>query len=325
MISFKKALDQVEEGEKPSALLANGFSQAWNHDIFNYQNLLAAASFDSRDAEIRGLFARFDTYDFEAVMRALVSAREVVDQYGGNEGLVKQIESDQELLKDALISAISNTHPDLPAKITDAQFTSARLFLSKFRQIFTLNYDLLMYWARNKPNLDPENYSSDDGFRKHQLWKGIGTNQQVHFLHGGLHIYDSGFDIAKHACTNDGVSIIEQVRENLNYGKFPLFVSEPSHEKKKSRIERHPYLSYCYQALRDLTGSLFIHGHSFDENDKHIFDQLRKSKLSKVFVSIYGDENSEENRRTKANALAYLGRPGLEVVFYDASTAPIWA
>jgi hypothetical protein len=62
-----------------------------------------------------------------------------------------------------------------------------------------------------------------------------------------------------------------------------------------------------------------------DDNDKHIFDQIKSSRVSKVFVSIYGDENTESNTRTKANAMAFLQGFGKSVEFYQAESAPVWA
>lgn len=303
MITFAEAMESVEDGDKPSILLGNGFSRAWRNDLFE----------------------RCGTFDFEAVMRSLVAAKTVLEAYGGNEALIEMIERDQQVLKDALISAISTTHPDRPTDVTSAQFTAARLFLSQFDRIFTVNYDLLFYWARNMDDLPPEHYSTDDGFRAGCKWRGHGTNQEVHFLHGGLHIFDSGAAIKKHAFSETGTGIVDLVRANLERGKFPLFVSEPDSKKKKIRIEHNPYLNYCFRALRNVSGTFFIHGHSIDENEKHIFDQLKRSGVEKFFVSIFGDENSEANTRVKANARAYLETAIPSVEFYDAESAPIWA
>lgn len=325
VITFEDAMAKVEDGDKPSILMGNGFSRAWKNDIFNYANLLDAANFGSRDAEIRALFDLLDTYDFEAVMRSLVSAKAVLEAYGGNAALVSLIEGDQQLLKDALIAAISTTHPDRPTAVTTPQYTTVRTFLSRFDQLFTVNYDLLFYWARNMDDLPPKFYSTDDGFRKGCKWKGHGTSQEAHFLHGGLHIFDSGTDIEKHSHAEIGTGIVDLVRQNLAEGKFPLFVSEPTSSKKKSRIEHNPYLEFCFRALGGVTGTFFIHGHSLDENDQHIFDRLKSSGVERFFVSIFGDENSEANLRVKANALAYLQSPISSVEFYDAASAPIWA
>jgi hypothetical protein len=323
--TFQEAIDSLDEDEKPSIILANGFSQAWSPQIFNYSNLLAAANFGDRDGVIRPLFESLDTYDFEMISKYLTAAETVLGTYDPDSAIINDILSDRNVLKDALITAISNTHPDLPSEITDEQYEAVRTFLSRFNEVFSLNYDLLFYWARNKYNLDPENYRTDDGFRAERCWEGHGTDQEVHFLHGGLHIYDTGRYIKKHACTDKGVTIIEQVRTNLAHGNFPLFVSEPTHKKKREKIDHNPYLNYCFQALGNLSGSLFIHGHSMDENDKHIFDQVKSSRASKIFVSIFGDEHSEENTRTKANALAFLQRHGTTVDFYQAQSAPVWA
>jgi len=323
--SFQEAIDSLDHDAKRTIILANGFSQAWNAQIFNYANLLEAADFGDRDLIIRPLFNSLETYDFEAVSKQLTAAETVLRAYDPNNLLIDRIISDREVLKNALITAISNTHPDLPREITDIQYVAVRTFLSQFDEVFSVNYDLLFYWARNKNSLAPEDYTTDDGFRAQQRWEGHGTKQAVHFLHGGLHIYDTGQCIKKHACTDDGVTIIEQVRQNLNSGNFPLFVSEPTDQKKKQRIDHNPYLHYCFQALGALTGILFIHGHSMDENDKHIFEKIKSSRILKVFVSIYGDENTAANARTKANAMTYLQSVGRPVEFYRAESAPVWA
>lgn len=324
MLSYQDALNQLKDGERRSILIANGFSQAWDAGIFNYANLLDAASFGKRDAEIRGLFTASSTYDFEAIMRQLVSAQIVLETYGADPKLIQTIKDDQEILKDSLLAAIAKTHPALPSEVTDDQYVAVRTFLSGFKNVFSLNYDLLFYWARNKFDLDPAPYNTDDGFRWPNTWNVTGTKQDVYFLHGGLHIYDDGLGVRKHACTEDGETIIEQVRNNLNNGKFPLFVSEPNDSKKKEKIDHNPYLYHAFRKLKQLDHTLFIHGHSMDENDKHIFNQVVSSGVKKVYVSIFGDENTAVNKKSKANAMAYLSSVTVSVDFYQAETAPIW-
>lgn len=192
MQTFQTAIESLDADEKPSIILANGFSQAWNASIFNYANLFAAADFGNRKAVIKPLFDNLQTYDFEAVSKQLTAAEVVLRAYDPNNVLIDQIVADREVLKNSLITAISNTHPNLPNEITNDQYVSVRTFLSQFNKVFSVNYDLLFYWARNKNNLAPENYKTDDGFRAQLCWKGHGTEQEVHFLHGGLHIYDTG-------------------------------------------------------------------------------------------------------------------------------------
>jgi hypothetical protein len=191
-----------------------------------------------------------------------------------------------------------------------------------FENIFSVNYDLLMYWARNKDDLPPD-FSTDDGFRS-VLWKGYGTEQQVFFLHGALHIFDTGTAILKHRYTEEGATILDQVKGNLEANRFPLFVSEPDYKKRRTKIHQNQYLAYCLRALTELSGVLFVFGHSFAENDKHVFDAVRRSSVSRVFVSIFGDDEGEQNARTMANARTYLQARGREVLFFDAASAPVW-
>jgi len=325
MLTFDEALATLPAEISPTVLLGNGFSQAWNAAIFNYASLFQVADFGDRDVQIRTLFERLNTWDFEAVMRTLLSAELVADVHGLDQGFIDTIKRDQVTLKEALLTAVSDNHPGLPNELTTAQYESVRRFLSRFSQIFTVNYDLLMYWARNQ-DLEPA-WETDDGFRAERQWKGYGTAQAIYFLHGGLHLYEVSAGVRKHAYTGVvGGGIVGQVRENLNMAppRFPLFVAEPTHQKKKERIDRSPYLSYCLRALANVVRPIFILGHSMDENDAHIFEAIRKSPSQQIFVSVFGDEHSEGNRRLIANARAHLGGLNKAIYFFDANTVAAW-
>jgi hypothetical protein len=326
MLTFKEAFSSVNKAEATSILLANGFSRAFDDDIFDYKSLLDAADFGAREDALKLVFQRMETFDFEVVMSHLVAAESVLDVYGVDDATLEQLREDKGVLKDALISAISTTHPDLPSKVSPEQYEAVVKFLHPFQTIFTLNYDLLLYWAVNKKEIKPRPraFKVGDGFRFGD-WMGNSVGQRVHFLHGCLHIYDTDTFIKKAQNIENGEVIVEQVRAKLGDGEFPLFVSEPTHEKKKNRIEHSPYLNYCFEELRKLKGVLFIYGHSIEVNDKHIFDQIKLSDVSDVFVSIYGNEGSDENIRTKANAMAFLEGKGIKVSFYQAESAPVWA
>jgi hypothetical protein len=69
-------------------------------------------------------------------------------------------------------------------------------------------------------------------------------------------------------------------------------------------------------------------GHSLDDNDEHILSKIPKGKVEHLFVSIYRDSTSIDNKRiiNKANAmkLKRKGKKGLEVTFYDAASANVW-
>ncbi len=325
MITFAQALAENEDIEK-HILLGNGFSQAWKHEIFNYKYLFNDAFFGEKDEIIKSIFEKFGTYDFETVMYNMLAAADVLECYGGDKQTITSIRADAETLKETLITVIAKNHPPKTNSITNDEYEMVRHFLFEFSNIFTLNYDLLMYWARNQSEIQPLDFNdTDDGFRYPLSWQGHrdDVHQSVFFLHGGLHIYDTDLSIKKHAYNEDKESgIVEQVKNNLSKNHFPLFVSEPTYQKKKQRIIHNPYLDYCFRQIRSLENVLFIYGHSFDISDKHIFDEIKESNINKIYISIYGDNNSEINQRTIANARTFLGTKNL--VFYKAETTPIW-
>lgn len=321
MKSFAEVLEDTAVGDR-HILLGNGFSQAWNGDIFRYENLLEKANFGTRNEAIKGIFAKLKTYDFEVVMKTMLASIFVSQSFNEYPAFVEGIRRDSECLKNTLITTISKNHPNFPYEISNDEYSATRIFLENFKNIFTVNYDLLLYWARNVQNLAPKDFETDDGFRQNRTWVGSDTRQDVFFLHGGLHIYDESGVIKKHAYTVHGETIIDQVRENLQANNFPIFVAEPDHIKKLDRIRHNPYLNFCYESLGKIGGSLIIFGHSMDETDTHIFNKVSCSNIENVYVSIYGDPASKSNRRARANAESYFSCP---VQFYDAGSVQVWS
>ena len=73
---------------------------------------------------------------------------------------------------------------------------------------------------------------------------------------------------------------------------------------------------------------LFIYGHSLAENDSHIFDGIVNGRVPKIYISLYGDINSEVNKgiRRKAELLVAKRKKTykLSIEFYDATSAKVW-
>ncbi|MBN3175518.1 DUF4917 family protein [Pectobacterium brasiliense] len=323
LATFEEKMIEIN-GESPSILLGNGFSQAWRRDIFSYFNLLQEANFGVRQSTLMSLFDQLSTYDFEKVMQALDLAERVCRNYNVDPNAISMINDDKQQLRTSLIDVITRRHPARSSYVTLHQYGTAKPFTYQFRNIFTLNYDLLLYWIINKTEVIPYGYHHSDGFMG-DTWIDR-PEQSIFFLHGGLHIYDTGTSIRKHVFNDHrNTSIAEQVGANLNAGHFPLFVSEPNWENKLQKIRHNPYLNSCYNSLKKINGSLFIHGHSMAENDRHIFDQIQKSNVSRVFVGIFGDINLPSNRESVANAHRFIENQRISVDFYDAATAAIWS
>ena len=89
------------------------------------------------------------------------------------------------------------------------------------------------------------------------------------------------------------------------------------------------YLSRGLRSFACISHSLFVFGHSLADNDDHILNLIPKGKISKLFVGIYGDFESDENKAIVAKANAFTQkrkseRNPLEVFFFASNTVSVW-
>lgn len=318
LLDYREIIEQYDRDDL-SLMIGNGFSISACPDTFSYELLYRQADFGSRAEVIGSLFDKFGTYDFEEIMERLNSAIEVHRLYNHGEDVVRQLSEDQVCLKQGLVEAITRSHPNTSLLIDPPSYARTRSFISKFSTIFSLNYDLLLYWAINKTDVDGLRYcNTRDGFNR--TWQPDGE-QNVYYIHGGLHLFESEGRVHKISSGGIGANLIDQVSRNLFYGKFPLFVSEPTCNKKLDKIKHNPYLMRCYEKLRNSKGILFVHGHSLYNNDDHIIEAVRDSDVEKVYIGVYGDSDSRANIALRTKAAGVFGR---RVDFYDSSTVPLW-
>ncbi len=339
LMSFADAILQSDRSRNRHLLLGNGFSIACRPDIFVYGKLFDAADFSKLSPSARDAFTALGTQDFERVIRALRDASSLSALYSTTASAAAAMSRDADGLRDVLVSTIAANHPDHPGDISEDEYRSCRRFLEPFKTIYTLNYDLLLYWAQM--HVGPEEVpTSDDGFRKSEddydagyvVWESQNSHHQsTWFLHGALHLFDAGSEMQKYTWINTGIRLTEQIRDALARNYYPLFVSEGSSDEKLARIKHNDYLGKAYRSFTEITGCLFIYGHSLAENDEHFLKRIERGKIQELFVGIYGDPNSPSNKtiigranRMSANRLMGKKSSPLEVWFYDAGTANIW-
>lgn len=246
-----------------------------------------------------------------------------------------QLREDANSLKNVLVQAIAGNHPDHPDAVTEIQYKACRQFLGHFETMYTVNYDLLLYWTLMRKEHPPE-IKCDDGFRQpddgpqdYVTWEPDNIKQQnVHYLHGALHIFDSPTEVQKYTWANTGVRLIVQIRDALERDLYPLFVSEGESAQKLEHINHSGFLSKASRSFVSIGGSLFIYGHSLDANDDHIIRLIPKSNVKQLFVSIYGDEKSEDNKRIIKRAMGLplerRKKTSLDVYFYRSDSANVW-
>lgn len=360
LITFQDAINETE-GKKRHLILGNGFSIACRPDIFRYDTLYNQADF-SNCLHVEEVFQELNTHDFEVVINALERAAQIAPIYGGEQDLVDQFNEDALSLKHLLVDTVANNHPARPNDISDEEFKQCRKFLSYFLNddicercsIYTLNYDLLLYWSfmHKEEDDDPQKIELkfNDGFNHDFLgfeedsqearfapdvtWQGETQSHQqnIHYLHGALHLYDEGSDLRKYTWKESGVALTEQARFSIENGFFPLFVSEGSTDKKLDKIVHSAYLHKAYRSFVSNTkvkgASFFTYGYSFSENDDHISRRIGEGKCKALYVGIYGDIDSEVNKevvkRVEALKSKRSKRYNLDIKYYDADTAEVW-
>jgi len=324
-ITFQQAIADCAQSRR-HVLLGNGFSMAYSRDMFSYASLFDTADIDNNYEELSEAFEVLETRDFEAVMHALQSAAAVGQIYGCQEDNVGQMVGNIEDLKNLLIEAISNTHPGAVNSIADPRYTRTRQFLAPFNNIFTTNYDLLLYWALQR-NEDDVLVTRTDGFFREDgiLTWDRGNQQTSYYLHGAMHLYKEDADIVKLEYQDIGNPLTDQVRDKIDDDLFPIFVSEGTATEKLIKIEENKYLTYCLNRLAEISGALFIHGHSFSGNDDHIWDTISDNKdINKLFVSIYGNENDPSNQAIIARANGIAAEAEATIQFYTSDSANLW-
>ena len=344
LLTFEQAIED-SAGRKGyrSVLLGNGFGIDWKYEAFHYRSLHEDADFKGLSvARATDLFDRLGTYDFEVVIDQLNAAADLADLYDTTDGdLPESLRADAQIIRDGLAQVIADRHPDRAQAVTDDEVKHARAFLSRFRFIYTVNYDLLLYWVVNRRNVDNRTVTAKDGFEYptargpwELVWKPVPTQgpQRIFHLHGALHYFrrpDGQLEKLRYGISDP---LIDQIKARIEGGEYPEVVTEGKTEDKVARIERSDYLRRCHQALAEASGSLFIHGLSLAPNDDHILRTIESedSKIGALYVSVYGEPDTPLNEELMRRARQVrqrrrdAGGRRLDVLFYRSETAEVW-
>ncbi len=334
----------VSQGDesKVALLLGNGFSMAYDSERFSYGALATLA----QDRNLLPSFAlrvmaASGSPDFESLMRQLqdtVSTLRTLDAVL-HASLIEELEEAIAGVREALAQSIAGLHPDRPYEISELSYVAVRSFLDRFANIYTVSYDLLLYWALMQ-DIDGAARRADDGFRdsgvagdETVLWNIYdAVTQNVHYLHGALHLYIGADGLRKITYVRTSEALIDQVRHQLALLRYPLYVAEGQSRDKLARINSSAYLGKALRSLSGRGNGMVLYGHSLDSNDDHIFEAIIHSKISRLAISLYGDPdspaNSEIRRRAadiSARRLIKRATRPLDVQFFDAASVRIWS
>jgi len=333
-ITFDEAL-ALTATQTRELLLGNGFSIAANAK-FTYRSLFERAQLSGT---LRDTFEILETTDFEVVLRHLDQAASAASA-AEREAIIR----DRDALREALVATVAEIHPKHRKVMDENRYEACRRFLAHFigrkrprgGRVFTTNYDLLLYWAiipETSSHPQSRNLRCEDGFMFGFDAKRV-PSLDIVYLHGSLAYFETPNGVEK-IRYRPGEQMIYQIQRNLDFGYYPVFVSEGTSQKKTSRISQNDYLRYARRkfqnACRQRDASLFTVGHSLSESDAHITDSIGTGRIKQVFLGVHGAPDSQSWR--DANAVAGRWhqmrietdhRTPLEVYAFNTSELSIW-
>jgi len=324
-------------------LLGNGFSIGCD-PIFEYKNLFDYVKKKGLSENLIKVFKYLGTNNFEGVLKLLEDIEWGRKQYDLIYGEASQstVKDDLKATKKKLVSAIAETHLAHSGLIEGNKEESCVNFLLPYKNIFTTNYDLLLYWISM---YGLERLQEQDGFRESLddpdaeylvFRERVGGNNGIFFIHGALHIYVQDGEVRKHCWVRSDKPLIELVKEGLGKQEYPLFVAEGKPEKKLEQIQGSGYLSYCFGKFERIEKALVVYGSSLNESDQHILHAIAGNhKLENLYIGLHGKLDKKSNQKvmiiaeslkTRRDKLLQKIRTGkkLNIYYYDSRSANVW-
>ncbi|HEV7645081.1 MAG TPA: DUF4917 family protein [Pyrinomonadaceae bacterium] len=157
------------------------------------------------------------------------------------------------------------------------------------------------------------------------FWGKHSVEQSIFYLHGALHLFDTGTEVEKEVYENEQY-LLTRIKERIDAEEYPIFVTAGSAEQKKTHIRHNLYLSFCYDALAKITGSLIVFGFGFGEYDAHIIDAINEAahygqnvpnRLWSIYVGVNSDSGLTHVKEIE-------GRFQVKVNAFDARTTGVW-
>jgi len=351
-LQFSEAIKESHGiGKKKQLLLGNGFSIGC-HPSFEYGTLFEQAKKDGLSRRLEKLLNRYGS-NFEVTLKYLDEGDFLAKFYGLKQPKesVRGMKADYEKLKRALVKTISDNHPAYPSEISAQKFASCLKFLKNFDAIFTVNYDLLLYWAALHINeSEGQEFPFSDGFGRDNdpddpdcsfSYTRLGDRPYLFFLHGALHLYTKDGHVWKRVWNTKKIPIIKQVSDAFKKKEYPLFVAEGFSTDKMKKIESSSYLSQAYRKFKNIEGHLFLFGHSLGEQDDHILHAITHAErlnLSYLCIGLHGDVKSRHNQEIVRRAYSMQhqrdkiipsakkkkGGGELNIAFFDTTSAEVW-
>lgn len=315
---------EIADNYNAGLIVGNGGSVAVDRG-FSYGSLYQAAQLHGHiDGRVADVFRRFDTQDFELVLRRLWQATLVNQALELPDGPVEIAYVD---VRDALIRTIRDTHVSYERALP--HLIPIYRFMQRFRTIVSLNYDLIVYWAAMLGNQQLGTWFKDGfhGRRFNEDWRSyrvpLDAQETTMFFypHGNLVLARTKTDSEVKIAARQYQDLLTSILDRWSTGRVvPLFVCEGTTQQKRHAIDSSSYLrTVLNEAMRELGEAIVIYGWGLGDQDAHILDALRASPCKRIAVSVHGGNYDFINQ-----ALKLLGPIADQIQFFDSASYECW-
>ncbi|ENM5919933.1 DUF4917 family protein [Vibrio mimicus] len=325
-----KKWSDLKRRYKGTVLLGNGASISVDKS-FAYKSLKEhAVDHGLLTQNVKKLFKYFNTDDFELVLRLVWQANKVNLALDIKDNATEKA---YEHVRECLIKSVRSIHPEYTD--VEDQFEGIAAFLKGFKTVLSLNYDLILYWVIMYSNRDNDGHTFKDCFLHGEFdedWarfrESLNARDKrttlVFYPHGNLSLARDVVEQEVKLNTKIGSDLLKTILTKWESGKYiPLFVSEGMSKQKINAIQNSYYLNTIYrEVFPSLQGSLVIYGWGLGEHDIHIVERLKKSKVKRVAVSVFGNDQGY-CRRVYEILHEALGED-LKVEFFKSSSKGCW-
>lgn len=344
--NYEELLEQANRsGGEVNILLGNGYSIAAS-DRFCYASLsdtlcnnIDNGFYGNNYTWAKNILKKYGS-NFEYILKMLKHASTISKIFNSHYSTNLFYRAHQSL-SNLFLDTLNKIHPD-QNELRTISNSKTRIqkngdFIKKFTKIYTLNYDLLLYWSILNNELTSQ-------FKDNFLFTEDGTHKfnfdnpniaNFFYIHGALHLRKiNTISAYKKLYQNETkANLLYQLRKDMRHNQYPLVVFEGKKEEKLQQIRSNDYLSFAYESLKRLNGVLFTYGWSCAKNDGHILDAiLTSNKLNVLNIGLFGygltgtlKHNEVACKLRSEVFLANRNRINkLELYFYDTSKLSIW-
>lgn len=347
LMRYEDVIQSLETKKRQKhLLLGNGFSMSYDSGIFSYNAL--NRFLENLDNDIlQKLFQIIKTSNFELLMEQLDNVAQIAEVFEADKMVVLNIRKATESLKESLIDAIRELHPEhvfsVPEEKSKVCAALLNSFLAEEGQIFTTNYDLLLYWVLMRNDIENaidgfgrdleenEEWMHEEARQYSELrWGKFKSTQTVHYLHGALQLFDTGPEVIKEEYTSEHF-LLENIKARMEKKEYPIFVTAGNSYEKLSQIVHNKYLANCYESLSSIGGSLICYGFGFGNYDKHIIAAINKAAtkrkdendkwlpfLASVYIGVYSEADLKHIKSIEKKFK-------VPVRLFDSKTVNVWS